>query len=202
MPKSKLAIFDWKNPVDRKSLKDRLRLGKLDPVAWKRATILASCSAGYRKWAREQPDYRWLLGTAEAVKELGYDSVAAFEANLEERRVEILAKLARALGDEAFAGNAMAFRQIAECVEFIRTHGDSTWVDKLGQEIERYCRSKWLKTPKMEYDHFKENFTFNMEQFIEETKCSADHKTIAKRVRGLGFLINKGRPRGVKNKKR
>lgn len=203
MPKNKLVSLDWKIPMDSKVRKRLLKIGKLDPTAWAAVRILTTCSVGYRKEQREDPNYAWLLGNAKAAKGLGYKSVAAFEANRDKKAAKTLAGLARYLCDVVYAGNALAFRKIAECVEFTKTHGLSTWADPLGQQIEDYCISNWLKNPKVDYDDFRKKFIFNIEQFIEATKdCPADHKTIAKRVRVIGFLMNKGRPRGVKNKKR
>jgi len=182
-----------------------LRIGKLKTAAWSMARTLATSSDEFRAAQLSDPVYQNAFGK-DTVK--GFTTRAEFEAGMEKRRARNREIAIGQLCTAAYNGNARAFRALADCVEFIKKNGiEEKWSDPLAQQIHDYVFDRWVeslaKTGRTDPDSFmRENDFFNIEQFIEDTGTEQDRATINKRVRALGYRVNKGRPTGSKNKKR
>lgn len=196
MPRLKAQDWNWKNKLTPEASRTRAMIGKLKPAAWRMAVTLATCSEECRASRRQNPTWKTAV-SEEFAKKQGFESGAAFEANVDLRKEKRLAEAARELASAAYAGNSRAFRALADCIEFIRTNGVyDKWADPLSQQITDYVLEKLvcalLAGEQYELDEFMRTVRpFNVEEFIDDTGATYDRETIAKRARALGYLIIK-----------
>lgn len=115
-----------------------------------------------------------------------------------DRRAE---QIARAVLDElcstAHDGRGDAFRRLAEAIDLL---AKEHWADPLSEEIFRYVHEVWINATingeKCEHDTFmKTRGRFNVERFMSRPGVMADRKTVVKRVRALGYVVQTGAPR-------
>lgn len=205
MPKKKNQQWDFKTPIDARSAARVAKIGALKEGAWNVAEALARGSEEY--WAYYQKE-RWFEAPL-AVRAGAFKTEADYHAFIDGHRSKVLNEAVREMCSAAYAGNFRAFRALADCVKFIGQNGlAKQWADPLAKQIDDYVFQRWIASgggskPICEmHEYMRKVGRFNVDEFIRTTGSDNDRETIAKRVRALGYALNRGRPKGTQNAKR